>query len=71
MDRPSENRHKGRRTFLKTIAFLGGIAAFLPARKGIGANRAGKRKTPGESAVRSQGYHLTPHIKKYYERARS
>jgi hypothetical protein len=71
MDRPSENRQKGRRTFLKTIALLGGSAAVLAARKGFAAKPSVNRKPSGESAVPSQGYRLTPHIRKYYERARS
>ena len=71
MDKPSEKRQKSRRTFLKTIALLGGSAAVLAARKGHGANPSVKRKPSGESAVPSQGYRLTPHVRKYYERARS
>jgi hypothetical protein len=70
MDRPSENRHKGRRTFLKTIALLGGSAAVLAARKGVAARASVKSKPSSEAGVRSQGYRLTPHIRKYYERAR-
>ena len=34
------------------------------------AGSATAARKRGESAVRSQGYRLTPHIKRYYERAR-
>jgi hypothetical protein len=70
MDKPSEERQTGRRTFLKTIALFGASAAVLAARKGVGANSSAKRKPAGKSPVRSKGYRLTPHITKYYERAR-
>jgi hypothetical protein len=70
MDKPSEERQTGRRTFLKTIALFGASAAVLAARKGSGAKPSAKRKPAGKSLVRSQGYRLTPHITKYYERAR-
>jgi len=70
MDKPSDIKRKGRRLFLKTMALLGGSAAVLAARKGLAANPPVENKAAGESAVRSQGYRLTPHIKRYYERAR-
>lgn len=70
MDKPSDNKRKGRRMFLKTMALLGGSAAVLAAKRGLAANSPVKNKAPGQSAVRSQGYRLTPHIKRYYERAR-
>ena len=70
MDKPSDSKRKGRRMFLKTMALLGGSAAVLAAKRGLAANPPVKNKAPGQPAVRSQGYRLTPHIKRYYERAR-
>jgi hypothetical protein len=70
MDKPAEERQTGRRTFLKTIALFGCSAAVLAARKGFGAKPSAKRKPAGKPPVRSQGYRLTPHITKYYDRAR-
>ena len=70
MDKPSDNKRKGRRMFLKTMALLGGSAAVLAAKGGLAANPPVKNRAPGQPAVRSQGYRLTPHIKRYYERAR-
>ncbi len=58
-----------RRSFIKTVALLGGVAAWL------GPGRASAEKTkpaplPPRPAKSSQGYHITEHIKKYYETAR-
>jgi hypothetical protein len=69
MDKPSEERRRGRRTFLKTMALLGGSAAFMAVRGGVGASPPTKSKPASESPARSTGYRLTPHIHKYYERA--
>jgi hypothetical protein len=68
--KPSEARQTGRRTFLKTIALLGSSAALLAVRNGVGASPSTTGKAASESLVRTQGYRLTPHINKYYERAR-
>ena len=70
MDKPSVSKRKGRRMFLKTMALLGGSAAVLAAKRGLAGNPPVKNNAAGESAARSQGYRLTPHIKRYYERAR-
>jgi hypothetical protein len=70
MDKPSQQRGTGRRTFLKTIALLGGSAALMAAGNGVGVIPSTKSKPASASPVRSNGYRLTPHIKKYYERAR-
>jgi nitrous oxide reductase len=69
-EKPSEERQTGRRTFLKTVALLGASAALLAVRKGVGASPSTTRKPARHSLVRTQGYRLTPHINKYYERAR-
>ena len=54
-----------RRTFLKTVALLGG-AAFLSGVKEAGADRKPPAKT---SENISQGYRTTEHIAKYYKSA--
>ncbi len=57
----------GRRKFLKSAAFFGGLAALLGiAKPGVAKPRKPQRQ-PEHSG---QGYRLTEHVKKYYETAR-
>jgi len=64
--KPREVLHgKGRRNFFKNAALLGGAAALAVLGK-----RTGARPSPDLSdKSRSRGYRLTPHIRKYYEKA--
>jgi hypothetical protein len=62
-------RPHSRRTFIKNMALMGGAGALL-----AGTAKAmpfGSRENPMGSpdARRSQGYRLTPHIRKYYKKA--
>ncbi len=53
-----------RRSFIKRLAFLGGALFFIPRpRRGKAA------PAPNKSEPSSNGYRLTPHIRKYYETA--
>ena len=55
----------GRRNFFKKVALLGGTAALSLLGKPAGA-----RKTLDPAAkARKQGYRLTAHIRKYYQKA--
>ena len=58
-----------RREFLKLAAVASGAAAVA----GIAGGATAEVPEADESATggsQSQGYHLTPHIKAYYEKAR-
>jgi len=64
--KPREVLHgKGRRNFFKNAALLAGGAALAVLGKRVGA-----RPSPDLSdKPRGQGYRLTAHIRKYYEKA--
>lgn len=68
--RPDGQRH-GRRRFLKTAAVAGGAATVAAAG---GAAVAGTDEAPAAQAAPEpqgkQGYHVTPHIERYYRLAR-
>ncbi len=58
-----------RREFLKGAAVMGGAAALaVVAREGTAATPdGGQVATPSE---KRKGYHVTPHIQQYYDKAR-
>ena len=63
----NESKQKSRRMFIKNMALAGGAGVLMtnPARAiaaGLGKNPLGKSETRC-----SQGYRLTPHIRKYYK----
>jgi hypothetical protein len=58
--------HKGRRDFFKKAIFLGAAALFAGA--GGRRARAAVRRPATAPPVRN-GYRLTRHIRRYYERA--
>lgn len=60
---------QGRRGFLKNVALIGGAATAAAA---AGGAVAGVEPAPEEKAraAGSKGYHVTPHIRTYYEKAR-
>ncbi len=62
-----ESRQNSRRTFIRNMVLMGGAGTLLAgAAKTL---RLGSWKNPMGSpdARRSQGYRLTPHIRKYYK----
>ena len=66
-----KSRPSNRRTFLRNMALMGGAGTLLAgAARTVGV---GSRENPMGSpdARRSQGYRLTPHIRKYYKKAAS
>lgn len=67
MTRKSQVEKKSRRTFLKELAVAGGAAAVASA-----ATTASAEPTPVASNEKpnAKGYHLTPHINRYYQKAR-
>jgi nitrous oxide reductase len=66
-DRSGHSTTKGsRRAFFKTMALFGGAVALTPFAGA--ASETGK--TPAADAKENPtGYHITPHIRRYYERA--
>lgn len=57
---------ESRRAFFKTVALFGGAVALTPFAGA--ASETGK--TPAADAKDNPaGYHVTPHIRRYYERA--
>jgi hypothetical protein len=69
MDQEPENTQKSRRTFLKGIAVLGSFPALLMIGKGAVTDCLAESRPTMPSGKRPRGYHMTPHIKKYYEKA--
>ena len=66
-----KSRSHSRRTFIKNMALMGGAGTLLAST--AKTMRFGSRENPMGSpdARRSQGYRLTPHIRKYYKKAAS
>ena len=67
MTRKSQVDSKSRRTFFRELALAGGRAAVVSATGTVNATPI----TPAPAAnSKAKGYHLTPHINRYYEKAR-
>lgn len=65
---PNERKAKtSRRAFLRDVAAAGGIAAVAASATAVEARPAAV-KAP--AAERPKGYHVTPHVTKYYDKAR-
>ncbi|NIR31988.1 MAG: formate dehydrogenase [Gammaproteobacteria bacterium] len=60
---------KGRRGFLKNVALIGGAGTAAAV---AGGAVAGVEPAPQDQAQtpEAKGYHVTPHIRTYYEKAR-
>ena len=56
-----------RRDFLKLAAVTGGAIAVTRLAGGAVAEEVAREETT--SAIKKRGYHLTPHIRQYYEKA--
>lgn len=67
MSKRSKSTKASRREFLKGMAVIGGAALTVVARPGVAEapEIAGKPGSP-----EPKGYHVTPHILDYYEKAR-
>ena len=57
----------GRRRFLKGLAMAGGAAAVAAA---TGTAVAAPEAAPVSKPETAKGYHVTPHIRTYYQKAR-
>jgi nitrous oxide reductase len=67
MIRDLRDSRTNRRKFLRDLATAGGLAAMAGS---AGAVAAGPAKTPEPQARPATGYRVTPHISKYYDKAR-
>lgn len=68
MTRKSQPTQPSRRKFLKDIAVAGGAAAVAASTVTARAAEGGPPPAVDESTDR--GYRLTPHVRRYYEKAR-
>lgn len=67
MTRDLRDRTNPRRKFLRDLAAAGGLAAIAgPA----GVTAVAQAAKPGTPAGKPAGYRVTPHISKYYDKAR-
>ena len=57
----------GRRRFLKGLAMASGATAMVVA---TGTSVAAPAATPVSKPAAAKGYHETPHIRNYYQKAR-
>jgi hypothetical protein len=67
MSRNEGTANTSRRAFLRDVAAAGGIAAVAATATAVEA-RPVAVKAP--AAARPKGYHVTPHVAKYYDKAR-
>ena len=67
MSRKSSVDRLSRRSFLKELAVTGGAAAVAVSATRLSA--APVERTAAPEPKKSQGYHETPHIRKYYDKA--
>lgn len=66
MSLKSKMESNGRRRFLKGLAVAGGATAMVVA---TGTSVAAPEPTPASKPA-AKGYHETPHIRNYYQKAR-
>jgi len=67
MSRETGKQVNSRRSFLRGLAVIGGVTA-VAASAGGGAAEPAAESPPDRA--RPKGYRVTPHIAKYYEKAR-
>lgn len=70
MSKKSKPVTRSRREFLRGAAVVGGAATLAVVAKAGAASVQGEAKET-VAAPASKGYHETPHIRAYYETARS
>jgi hypothetical protein len=67
MIRDLRDSKTNRRKFLRDLAAAGGLAAVAGTAGGVAAAQAA---APKPQARPSRGYRVTPHVAKYYDKAR-
>ena len=68
MIRDLRDSRTNRRKFLRDLAAAGGLAAVAGSAGSVAAEPAA---TPGPRVKPATGYRVTPHVSKYYDKARS
>lgn len=67
MSRDTGISKTSRRAFLRDVAAMGGAAAVAAS---AGANAQLPASVPAPAAAEPKGYRVTPHVAKYYDKAR-
>jgi hypothetical protein len=67
MSRDTGNSKTSRRAFLRDIAAMGGAAAVAAT---ASADEVKPVSGPAPAAAKPKGYRVTPHVAKYYDKAR-
>ncbi|MGA7799915.1 MAG: transcriptional initiation protein Tat [Gammaproteobacteria bacterium] len=62
--------HRSRRAFLSVLGMAGGAATVFALGRGMVGNDSPERAETPKPAAQSTGYHLTEHIRTYYDKAR-
>lgn len=70
MSHHSRSEKLSRRGFLKSAAVAGGAATVTAWGPQVQAGVEEQPRAQREKAPSSKGYHETPHIREYYEKAR-
>ena len=66
MSRETGKQENSRRSFLRGLAVMGGVTA-VAASTGAEVVEAAPQATP---TAKPEGYRVTPHVAKYYDKAR-
>lgn len=66
MSRETGKQDNGRRNFLRGLAVMGGVTA-VAASAGADVTETAPQAAP---AAAPEGYRVTPHVAKYYDKAR-
>ncbi|MBS1200892.1 MAG: hypothetical protein H6R27_1570 [Proteobacteria bacterium] len=66
MSRETGKQENSRRSFLRGLAVMGGVTA-VGASTGAAGVEATQKVAP---SAKPQGYRVTPHVAKYYDKAR-
>jgi nitrous oxide reductase len=66
MSRDTGKHESSRRSFLRTLAVMGGVTAVAASTSARAAGPAARSARPEASG----GYRVTPHVAKYYDKAR-
>lgn len=69
MSKKAKPATSNRREFLKGVAIMGGTATLALVSKAQASEAAPKTAKQEAPAPESKGYHVTPHIAEYYQKA--
>ena len=69
MGKEADKLQRSRRTFLKGMAVAGGTTVLVSVAAGGPAMAEAEARDQSEIKPDSRGYHVTPHIRTYYDKA--